>query len=1169
MLASLLRPRKRQQRKSLSETRPLLCKTRPTNDPPAREDSGSSDEGDFFGNGQQDGNEDDDGENQPLLPIFSAELLDRIPIYHAQHSIRLLVLGKVETTLSWDQLRSPQVSQFLVKPLSQNIKEHHFSRGTYLALIANCLQFKKDAEIHPGSAGVFRTRALVCELLAMRLLKESSTRELIDALFYDFDPLQGMQPPTNGQIARLRANARISAVEIAIRAQAKRFLAHPLVVQQLEAIWKGTIVFHSAADTLHRKPSRQTQNHTVYGTAASPRSSRTVTTARPQQARQKTPESWPLIRRTVSLYDPSDASPFKLSRLRVPLYRQIFSTLSYAIMLGLFIAVLLQRSLDITGLELVFWFWSAGYMLDELVGFTEQGFGLYIMSVWNAFDIGILVMFLVYYILRLYGILIPSSNKKEIANYAYDTLASTAVLLFPRLFSVLDHYRYFSQLLIAFRMMVLDLVAVLLLILIACSGFFAAFTLAFPVDLNASTAAYALFQLLMGFTPAAWEIWDDYNILGKTVLTMFLITTHFLIVTILITVLTNSFMAVINNANDEHQFLFAVNTISLVKSESLFAYVAPMNVFGWLLAPLRYVLTFRHFVKLNRSVIKITHMPILFSIWAYEGLILSRLVYEPTDLVEQRGRHTSRQPAFTLREPGDLYSPGARLREPSVTTFHKDRVLEEVFRQPFRAPSDLDGGRDESRDTRQRTNIVHDWMRSAGPHGPSSPMEQAREELDRLEARRPGMRRFKSSHATFSNRRDSSFMAPSAVSDPEDTRTVNPRRYRTIQEEGSTHDTMDELPQQTDADGDDELATNDDDDQEDDTHRGQSDFNSELEGFDDEEDGPVYFETPTTVRAPDDTPLYHTAATTRQLDGAASPKQEPVSPSKHVRRRTGPHTRTTSSATILYSPLLGTEDDASRKPPLPMTSSPPQAIPLKRASVASTARNSGNEPPSGIATPRRSTGKRSGALTPLTGLASTDLALNSPVRPRPIFPPRGANQSTPNLAGFLALDRRRPSFNAMALDLASDLGDNRIVPDAIGAFPASFGTQLEMNVAALRHEQQGRGRESNGDNDTTRRLNKLMLARMEKMELGFQEVLREVKDLNKSKSGSKSLGASRATSSVDDDTSKNIPKDRARRGNQRKEQRLDFGSSSLAKSPRAMNDDYGDGSKFGLPSTSI
>jgi hypothetical protein len=120
------------------------------------------------------------------------------------------------------------------------------------------------------------------------------------------------------------------------------------------------------------------------------------------------------------------------------------------------------------------------------------------MSVWNAFDLGILLLFVSYYVLRLYGILMPDVEKHKIASMAYDVLASTAVLLFPRLFSVLDHYRYFSQLLIAFRMMAMDLVAILVLIIIACSGFFVAFTLSFSVHLNAAGAAYALFQMLMG-----------------------------------------------------------------------------------------------------------------------------------------------------------------------------------------------------------------------------------------------------------------------------------------------------------------------------------------------------------------------------------------------------------------------------------------------------------------------------------------------------------------------------------------------------------------------------------------------------------------------------------------------------------------------------------------------
>jgi hypothetical protein len=472
-----------------------------------------------------------------VLDIDPPPPTDRIPIYNTTHAIRIIVLQQCETTLSWDQLRSPQVSQFLVKPLQQRILADHFSRGAIYCLLANCLQFRREGEVHPGNVGVNNTRALICELLAMRLLKEFSTRELIDALSYDFNPLQGLTTPgtmTPGGNWPLQSprSARVSTVEVAIRAQAKKFLAHPLVVQQLEAIWAGTIVFHSIADSLHRKPEPLVRQYRTFDANLSPGrgpSRRLSPTKQPSAPPQRA--SPVLMRRSVTLYDPHDASLFKLSRLRVPRYRNLYSTLSYGAMLGLFLAVLAEKSDDITGLEVLFWFWSAGYMLDELVGFSEQGFGLYIMSVWNAFDLGILLLFLIYYVLRLYGILLLDVHSRHaMSSMAYDVLGSAAVLLFPRLFSALDHYKYFSQLLIAFRMMAMDLVAILVLIVITCSGFFVAFTLAFKKDLGAGNTAYALFQLVMGFTPAAWDIWADYNPLGKTLLALFLFICHFLIV---------------------------------------------------------------------------------------------------------------------------------------------------------------------------------------------------------------------------------------------------------------------------------------------------------------------------------------------------------------------------------------------------------------------------------------------------------------------------------------------------------------------------------------------------------------------------------------------------------------------------------------------------------------
>ena len=359
-----------------------------------------------------------------------------------------------------------------------------------------------------------------------------------DALSYDFFPLQGL-PTSSGTLTpgpnwdqpnRAKAQpraARISALEIAIRAQAKRLLAHPLVVQQLEAIWAGTIVFHSAADNLHRSPVKVTPNQNRgYGGLGSRGPVLQASPDRLQPAKQRDhlqPTSF-AVRRSVTLYDPQQASLFKLSRLRVPRYRQFLSTCSFAVLLGLYLAVLIERSLTISALEILFWFWSAGFMLDEIVGFNEQGFSLYIMSFWNTFDLGILLLLICYYGMRLYGIIMPDAQKHHVADMAYDLLAANAVLLFPRLFSVLDHYRYFSQLLIAFRMMAMDLVAVFILIIISCSGFFVAFTLSFSKDENydAASVAYALFQILMGFTPAAWESWGTYNLLGKSILTLFL-----------------------------------------------------------------------------------------------------------------------------------------------------------------------------------------------------------------------------------------------------------------------------------------------------------------------------------------------------------------------------------------------------------------------------------------------------------------------------------------------------------------------------------------------------------------------------------------------------------------------------------------------------------------------
>jgi len=107
-------------------------------------------------------------------------------------------------------------------------------------------------------------------------------------------------------------------------------------------------------------------------------------------------------------------------------------------------------------------------------------------------------------------------------------------------------------------------------------------------------------------------------------------------------------------------------------------------------------------------------------------------------------------------------------------------------------------------------------------------------------------------------------------------------------------------------------------------------------------------------------------------------------------------------------------------------------------------------------------------------------------------------------------DRRKPSVHARALDLASDIGDNRYITTAEGnsahLLSTSFQTQLDFasQMKNCRNEE-----ESN-------RVNRMILARMNTIEEGFKDILKEVKGL-RSAGNSRGTGAAEESASVHGD----------------------------------------------------
>jgi hypothetical protein len=92
-----------------------------------------------------------------------------------------------------------------------------------------------------------------------------------------------------------------------------------------------------------------------------------------------------------------------------------------------------------------------------------------------------------------------------------------------------------------------------------------------------------------------------------------------LFLTILVSMLTNTFSGIVGNAVQEIQFRRAVLTFEGVKSDAIFAYMPPFNILALvIMLPLKMVLSERMFHKINVAAVRTLNMPTLLIVALYE-----------------------------------------------------------------------------------------------------------------------------------------------------------------------------------------------------------------------------------------------------------------------------------------------------------------------------------------------------------------------------------------------------------------------------------------------------------------------------------------------------------------------------------------------------------------------
>lgn len=478
-------------------------------------------------------------------------------------------------------------------------------------LLVNRMQFLREQHWQHHHQTVNLTRANLCEIVATKVLRKHDEENvgktglllLAKILVAPFQPFQNAPPEIQPERSHWQYQSqggyegKLTALEVAIISESKMFLSGSASQKVIDAVYRGRIVYTptSFLDIL------------------------------PDHYKHK----------PISLYDPRQAPLLNQYRLIVPRTRNILEVTQFLILLGLYCLCMMRQDHAVfTSAEALFLVYAAGWTLDECASMLEHGWQVHTQELWAFLDVAFVVVYIVYLGVRIFGWAV---GDVDYGRQALDILAIAAPILFPRLaFNLMPE----NMLFIALRAMMKEFTALTIIAVWCFGGFLLALKWlsmgSSKVDFNDSPGP---------ITISKWMLWiwfgldgtgiqeapAFHEILGPALMVIYAFLGNTLFLTVLVSILSNTFSKIAADATSEIQFRRAVSTFEGVKSDSLFAYFPPFNLFAFVvLLPLKFVVSARWFHKINITIVRILNAPLLIALGWYERRALWKPVRKKT-----------------------------------------------------------------------------------------------------------------------------------------------------------------------------------------------------------------------------------------------------------------------------------------------------------------------------------------------------------------------------------------------------------------------------------------------------------------------------------------------------------------------------------------------------------
>ncbi|CCA70295.1 hypothetical protein PIIN_04234 [Serendipita indica DSM 11827] len=525
----------------------------------------------------------DPEERRPLLAP-TAESISKVKIWPLIVHIRKDVTESLDTALSWEQLTASDVNFTIIRPLVLRYASLR-NMATVFAFLVVRAHFLSSAEGDLAHAHIKLSRANLCELMAIKMLRHFAKNqiELVAVLTVTWNPIAGAPQEVKDNVQKLVGGHEddlddpASAIEVAIATESKHFLSTPLAQTVINDIYTGRVVYTVA-------------------------STRSIIADNYKQ-------------RQIEIYDPKNAPWLDHYRLRVPKYGQILEFLNFTLLLLTFLLCLSNKKFDkINIYELIFMIIALSFALGEYAAAREHGWEIYMADMWNGFDNAFIAIFFVYFGLRIKGLL---SGDDWFSDLAFDIMACGACILFPRLaFFAISN----NVVILALRGMIVEFLFFIMIAAICFSGLlFTLWELA-GGTWTVKNTAWLMIQIWFGNTSLSFNQASSFHpVFGPPLMVIYAALSNTLLITILISILSNTFARIDQHATQEYLFQFAISTVEGVKSDALFSYQPPFNLLAFfLLAPLTLFASPRTLHSVNVFLIRLTSFPILIAISIYE-----------------------------------------------------------------------------------------------------------------------------------------------------------------------------------------------------------------------------------------------------------------------------------------------------------------------------------------------------------------------------------------------------------------------------------------------------------------------------------------------------------------------------------------------------------------------